>query len=195
MKYKIFDIDPQLKQYETDLNQRMENYKNKKKELLAPGQKLIDFANGHMFYGFHKTENGWYYREWAPAAEAVYLTGVFNNWDRHSHPLTKKENGVWELFIPGTDGLKNGQKVMTIGNVRPRLGNAFVLQITERPLQIFGQVTIIQPLLQTLHKGVLIACIFHKIPLSIYPKPSYINLQPFSSTFGSVAQSVRAAGS
>ena len=30
MKYKIFDIDPQLKQYETDLNQRMENYKNKK---------------------------------------------------------------------------------------------------------------------------------------------------------------------
>ena len=44
MKYKIFDIDPQLKQYETDLNQRMENYKNKKKELLAPGQKLIDFA-------------------------------------------------------------------------------------------------------------------------------------------------------
>ena len=95
MKYKIFDIDPQLKQYETDLNQRMENYKNKKKELLAPGQKLIDFANGHLFYGFHKAENGWYYREWAPAAEAVYLTGDFNNWDRHSHPLTKKENGVW----------------------------------------------------------------------------------------------------
>ena len=114
MKYKIFDIDPQLKQYETDLNQRMENYKNKKKELLAPGQKLIDFANGHLFYGFHKAENGWYYREWAPAAEAVYLTGDFNNWDRHSHPLTKKENGVWELFISGTNGLKNGQKVMTI---------------------------------------------------------------------------------
>ncbi len=112
--YKIFDIDPQLKQYETDLNQRMVNYKNKKKELLAPGQKLIDFANGHLFYGFHKTENGWYYREWAPAAEAVYLTGDFNNWDRHSHPLTKKENGVWELFIPGSDSLKTGQKVMTI---------------------------------------------------------------------------------
>ncbi len=114
MKYKIFDIDPQLQQYETDLNQRMINYKNKKKELLAPGQKLVDFANGHMFYGFHKAENGWYYREWAPAAEAVYLTGDFNNWDRHSHPLEKKENGVWELFMPGTDALKNGQKVMTI---------------------------------------------------------------------------------
>ena len=114
MKYKIFDIDPQLKQYETDLNQRMENYKKKKKELLAPGQKLIDFANGHMFFGFHRTNDGWYYREWAPAAEAVYLTGDFNNWNRSSHPLEKKENGVWEIFISGKDTLNNGQKVMTI---------------------------------------------------------------------------------
>ena len=114
MNYKIFDIDPLLLQFETDLNQRMENYKNKKNELLAPGQKLIDFANGHLFYGFHKAEDGWYYREWAPAAEAVYLTGDFNNWNRRSHPLKKKENGVWELFLSGRDSLKNGQKVMTI---------------------------------------------------------------------------------
>ena len=71
MNYKIFDIDPLLLQFEADLNQRMENYKNKKNELLAPGQKLVDFANGHMFYGFHKAEDGWYYRKWAPAAEAV----------------------------------------------------------------------------------------------------------------------------
>ena len=52
MKYKIFDIDPQLKQYETDLIQRMENYKNKKKELLAPdvfeGVEAPDRPSGHL---------------------------------------------------------------------------------------------------------------------------------------------------
>ena len=103
MQYKIFDIDPLLKQYEFDLVQRMENYNKKKNELLAPGQQLTDFANGHMFYGIHKGENGWYYREWAPAAEAMYLTGDFNNWDRHSHPLTDLGNGVWEIFLPPGD--------------------------------------------------------------------------------------------
>jgi 1,4-alpha-glucan branching enzyme len=114
MSYRIFEYEPYLLPFEKDIIQRMKNYKNKKNELLAPGQKLIDFANGHMFYGFHKAENGWYYREWAPAAEAVYLTGDFNSWNRKSHPLTKKENGVWELFLSGRDSLKNGQKVMTI---------------------------------------------------------------------------------
>ena len=114
MKYKILEIDPLLKKYENDINIRMDNLKTKKKLLLKPGQKLKDFANGHHFFGFHRGEDGWYYREWAPAAEAVYLTGDFNGWKRHAHPLTKKDNGVWELFLPGRNALRNGQKVMTI---------------------------------------------------------------------------------
>ena len=114
MQYKIFEIDPQLKAYEKDIQLRMDNYKNKKKELLVPGQSLTDFANGHLFYGFHKAEGGWYYREWAPAAEAMYLTGDFNHWARYSHPMDKKENGVFEIFIPGEDTLKDGQKLMVI---------------------------------------------------------------------------------
>ena len=108
MQYKIFEIDPQLKAYEKDIQLRMDNYKNKKKELLAPGQSLTDFANGHLFYGFHQAEGGWYYREWAPAAEAMYLTGDFNGWNLTSHPLTKLEHGNWELFLPGDDALWEG---------------------------------------------------------------------------------------
>lgn len=114
MKYKILEIDSLLRKYESDLNLRMENYKIKKKLLLKPGQKLIDFANGHHFFGFHRGEDGWYYREWAPGAEAMYLTGDFNGWNRHSHPLKKIGEGTWELFLPGRDSLKNGQKVMAI---------------------------------------------------------------------------------
>ncbi len=114
MKHRIFQYDPLLKRYESDFDLRMRNFRNKKKELLQDGQTLSDFANGHLFFGFHKTPDGWYYREWAPAAQQVFLTGDFCDWNRYAHPLTKKENGVFELFLPGADSLKDGQKVMAV---------------------------------------------------------------------------------
>ena len=99
MKHKILEYDPSLKAYEKEFDLRMERYEKKKKELLQPGQTLADFANGSEYFGFHKTADGWYYREWAPAAEKLYLTGDFCGWDRHAHPMEKKENGVFELFL------------------------------------------------------------------------------------------------
>ena len=114
MKHKLIEFDGNLAAYSKDLDLRMENLSRKKNELLLPWQTLADFANGHAFYGFHKSAEGWTYREWAPAADKVYLTGDFNNWDRHAHPLEKKANGVFELFLPGVDALKDGQQVMTI---------------------------------------------------------------------------------
>ena len=114
MKLKITKIDPLLKQYQKDLDLRMENYSRVKASLLAPNQTLADFANGHLFYGFHRTDTGWYYREWAPGAQAMYLTGDFNGWDRHGCPMERKENGVFEVFLPGRDALRDGQRVMAI---------------------------------------------------------------------------------
>ena len=114
MKHMMIKLDPNLAPYEADLDLRVENYKKKISELLAPGQTLADFANGHMFYGFHKADGGWYYREWAPAAEAMYLTGDFNNWDRHGCPMTKADGGVFEVFLPGEDALQEGQRVMAV---------------------------------------------------------------------------------
>ena len=114
MKHKILQIDKNLKPYQADLDLRMENYALKKAQLIAPGQTLADFANAHLFFGFHRTAEGWYYREWAPAAQAMYLTGDFCGWDRHAYPLEKKENGVFELFLPGANALQNGQRVMAI---------------------------------------------------------------------------------
>lgn len=62
---------------------------------------IAEFADGYKFFGinFSKTDNGWYYREWAPEAEALYLTGDFNDWNQSSHPLKRKEFGVWEIFL------------------------------------------------------------------------------------------------
>ena len=114
MKYKIFKYDPALACFEKDFDLRMENYRNKKAELLAPGQTLAHFSNGHRYFGFHREKDGWYYREWAPAAEKVYLTGDFCGWDRYAHPMEKKENGVFELFLPGEDALPEGSRVMAV---------------------------------------------------------------------------------
>jgi len=114
MKYHIFQCDPGLKSFKQDIDLRMENYHKKKAQLLTEHQSISDFANGYLFFGFHQTKEGWYYREWAPAADAVYLAGDFNGWDRRSHPLTKQENGVWELFLSGENALWDGCRVMTL---------------------------------------------------------------------------------
>ncbi len=114
MALKILKTDPSLKPFEADLELRMQNYKAAKKMLVKRGSSLKNFANAHHYFGFHKTPRGWYYREWAPAAQAMYLTGDFCNWDRHAHPMQNLGGGVFELFLPGSDALQNGQHVMAI---------------------------------------------------------------------------------
>ena len=114
MKHKILTYDANLAPFEKDIDLRMERYEKKKKELLPNGGTLADFANGSEYFGFHKTADGWYYREWAPAASKLWLTGEFCGWDRFAHPMNKLENGVFELFLPGTETLRDGMLVMTV---------------------------------------------------------------------------------
>jgi 1,4-alpha-glucan branching enzyme len=125
MKYKIFKRDPALLPYENDIIQRMKNYHRKKTELVGDEGSLCDFANGHEYFGFHKTENGWFYREWAPAAEEVYLTGDMVDWRWLDLRLTPLGNGVFEIFLEGKDALWDGCLVKTIvkhdGNLLERI--------------------------------------------------------------------------
>ena len=114
MKLGIINTDPSLAPFRGDLELRMQNYMDTKKNLLKPGQTLKDFANAHLYFGIHRTQDGWYYREWAPGAQEMYLTGDFCNWDRHAFPMEAKENGVFELFLPGADALQNGQRICAI---------------------------------------------------------------------------------
>lgn len=105
--FKIMEIDPYLKPFERDIQLRVERYTSCKKKLLGNNKSFESFANGDLFYGFHLIRDGWVYREWAPEADALYLIGDFNNWDPESHPLQKKENGNWEIFLPGLQALKH----------------------------------------------------------------------------------------
>ncbi|KAI4452983.1 4-alpha-glucan-branching enzyme [Holotrichia oblita] len=127
--YKILDIDPYLAPYEADIELRMNNYykfktklfgenKDNKKNKSSNGGGLSSFANGYLYFGFHKSHDkdgndGWYYREWAPNAKSIALIGDFNGWNRKSHKLSKsdKNGDIWEIFIHGVDSLPHGSKV------------------------------------------------------------------------------------
>ena len=114
MNLAILNIDPSLRPFENDLQLRMKNFEETKKRILSDGQTLSDFANAHLYFGFHASDDGWYYREWAPGAEKMYLTGDFCGWDRYAHPMEKKDNGVFEVFLPGKDALKDDQRVCAV---------------------------------------------------------------------------------
>lgn len=111
LKPHILGIDPWLKDYKNDIKLRMQKYYTKKAELLGVSGSLCDFANGHNYFGFHRLTDGWFYREWAPASDALMLIGDFNNWNRSSHPMTKKENGIWEIFLSDVSSLQHLSRV------------------------------------------------------------------------------------
>ena len=107
--YKILQQDAALLPFQKDIELRMENFKRMRSRLTHNGR-LIDFANAHEYFGFHRTDEGWVYREWAPAADAVYLTGEFNGWSMTDTPMTRVDNGNWELFLPA-DALHDEEQI------------------------------------------------------------------------------------
>ncbi len=112
--YRILELNPQLQPFAGDIDLRMHLYQQAKERLLTRGQTLERFANAYNYYGIHHVPGGWVYREWAPSAYQLYLTGDFNGWKKTSHPLVSLGNGDWELLIPGEDTLWEGCKVKTI---------------------------------------------------------------------------------
>ena len=112
--YRILELNPQLKDFAWDIDYRMQLYRDTKARLLPDGAALKDFANAHEYYGFHRIKGGWVYREWAPSAHQLYLTGDFNAWNWTSHPLKAIGNGNWELILEGEDALWDGCRVKTI---------------------------------------------------------------------------------
>ena len=114
MSYNILKIDPYLEPHKNDIELRMKNYTAKRNELVGKGGDLCSFALGYKYFGIHPVGDGWVYREWAPAAQAMYLTGDFNGWDMYACPMQKLENGIFEVKLKGKNALKLGQKIQAI---------------------------------------------------------------------------------
>lgn len=102
--YEILPIvrqDNWLEPVAKDVWERHQRFVNKKKTIEKDYGSLYNFANAHHFLGFtlSKDRKLLTYREWAPAAKGLFLVGDFNNWEYFTHPLEKKENGIWEIRI------------------------------------------------------------------------------------------------
>lgn len=97
----LVEQDPWLEPVEHEILARLERYKNRLKQIEHDFGSLTKFADAYNYFGIHydKKAKGWYYREWAPAAYQIFLFGEFNDWNRTSHPLQKKEYGIWEIFL------------------------------------------------------------------------------------------------
>lgn len=80
------------------------------KEAHLAGNKLLsDFALGHHYYGLHKKDEDWIFREWAPNATAIFIMGIFSDWKEKKKFLMKRINsyGDWEIVLP-SGVLKHG---------------------------------------------------------------------------------------
>ena len=106
----LMEKDPTLNACAGEIRMHLDRFNDMRWRLAGEGS-LSDFANGHRYFGFHRTETGWVFREWLPGADAAWLMGDFNDWDRYDHPLNHIGNGVWEIALDGWDALKHGQFV------------------------------------------------------------------------------------
>lgn len=97
---KLIQDDRLLEPFADRIIRRLKAAEAKEKELTA-GKSLSDFACGYLYFGLHRTENGWVIREWAPNATHIYLVGTFNNWtEQADYAFRLVGDGVWELSLP-----------------------------------------------------------------------------------------------
>ena len=93
--------DEWLQPVEEAVNERYDAYCQHLAEIERNGS-IVDYANGYRYFGWQYDEymSGWWFREWLPAAQDVYIFGDFNNWQRTQLRLNKDANGVWSIFLP-----------------------------------------------------------------------------------------------
>lgn len=115
----IIKNDNWLEPYAEAINGRHQRVKDKLKELTGRDQTLSDFASGYLYFGLHKTSDGWVFREWAPNATAVFLIGDFNDWKETDEYKLKKDlrTGQWTINLD-RQALKHGDlyKLMVYWN-------------------------------------------------------------------------------
>lgn len=98
---KFYSSDPWLDPFKGIIDSRISKCIAKELQLTGDG-KLREFAMGHFYYGLHRSQDGWMFREWAPNADDIYLTGMFSNWKEKSAFRLERINsyGDWEIKLP-----------------------------------------------------------------------------------------------
>jgi 1,4-alpha-glucan branching enzyme len=100
--------DPWLNPFTNVIDRRIEKCLLKEKKLVGNGT-INDFAMGHHYYGLHRTNDSWVFREWAPNATDIFLIGIFTGWKENKKFMMKRINemGDWEIIL-SPDSFKHG---------------------------------------------------------------------------------------
>lgn len=97
----IYEGDEWLMPYRAQIDRRYEAITDAVSRM-SSGGKISDAVNNHLYYGLHRSGDGWVFREWAPNAVRMYLVGEFNNWKRvPAYQLTPVGGGNWEIRLDG----------------------------------------------------------------------------------------------
>ena len=135
---KIIKDDPWLGDFENAIAGRHQHAINKINELTQGGKiTMSDFATGYLYFGLHKTDTGWVFREWAPNATDIYLIGDFNNWTEDPKYRLKriKNSDNWEIKLR-EKAIKHGDlyklKVYWEGGCGERIP-AWATRVVRRP--------------------------------------------------------------
>jgi 1,4-alpha-glucan branching enzyme len=104
----FYTSDAWLKPFTGVIEKRIGKCLAKEKQLIRDGS-LSNFAIGHFYYGLHYKDESWVFREWAPNATKIYITGIFTGWKESADYMLKRINamGDWEIFLPPT-AMKHG---------------------------------------------------------------------------------------
>ena len=98
---KLVEEDKLLKPFAGIIEKRHQQVLAMEREFTYRTTRLSDSCNSYLYYGLHRTNEGWVFREWAPNATAIYLLGEFNDWRKHpDYALTKVGDGNWEIKLP-----------------------------------------------------------------------------------------------
>jgi 1,4-alpha-glucan branching enzyme len=98
---RLQDRDPYLAPYAAAIQARLEQVAAAERRLTAAGGGLAEFSAGHEHYGLHRRGGGWIFREWAPAARAIFLVGDHSGWHEQQRFALEPENdrGDWVVHL------------------------------------------------------------------------------------------------
>lgn len=94
-------IDPYLKPFVKALQKRRQKAQLRELEFTDGKMMLKECVNNHLYYGLHKSDTHWVFREHAPNARRVFIYGDFSAWQlEEQYELKRLADGDWEIKIP-----------------------------------------------------------------------------------------------
>lgn len=99
----FYETEKELMPYKTDVLRRHDKFVALWKGI-EKAEGIDKFTKAYEEFGLHVTANNEVVgMEWVPGAEAVFLRGEFNDWNRTEFAYKKLDHGKWQIQIPANE--------------------------------------------------------------------------------------------